>query len=148
MFGKLLKVIGVIVLLFVALAVISAATGGSRTAGPSATGTVGGAGASGQKLALLSAKCEPTATSFVQCDGSVKNLTKDSMRNVQVQIVWLDAAGAVQRTDDAIIDYNPILAGQESPWKTIGTRNPALTQYRVAFKEVLGGTIPYRDERK
>ena len=63
-------------------------------------------------------------------------------------IKWFDASGTLQRSDDALIDYNPILDGQESAWKVIGTTNPALTKYSVSFKDLLGGAYGYRDDRK
>jgi len=98
-------------------------------------------------LVLLSGDCAPAAISYVECNGSVRNETPGSLANVEVLILWSDAGSRLQRTDTAFIEYNPILAGQTSPWQVIGTRNPGLTNYKIAFKNLLGGTISHRDER-
>jgi hypothetical protein len=100
------------------------------------------------QLALISSSCTSRSDiGFNECEGFVQNISKVSLENVEVVIEWIDAAGVPQASDEALIDYNPILPGQQSPWSTIGTYNPALTQYRVRFKELLGGTILTRDDR-
>ena len=100
------------------------------------------------KLALISGKCTlQSDIGFTECEGFVENISGKTMENVEVVITWVDADGIPQSSDEALIDYNPILAGQQSPWSTIGTYNPALTKFRVQFKELLGGTIPTRDDR-
>ena len=98
------------------------------------------------KLALLAGSCT-SEYGFNRCSGSVKNLTEQSLKNIEVVTEWVDANGTVQKSDEAIIKYNPVLPGQDSPWETIGTANPALTKFRVRFKELLGGTIATRDDR-
>lgn len=122
------------------LVVISAFSSG---AGPSSDGGTGGSTA---KLALLSFSCE-TKSGFNTCTGEVKNITDKTLKNVTAVASWRDGAGALQRTDEALIDFNPILAGQTSPFTTIGTSNPALTRANVSFKELLGGKIDARDDR-
>jgi hypothetical protein len=100
------------------------------------------------KLALISAKCTlKSDIGFTECEGFVENISGKSMENVEVVIIWVDDDGVPQSSDETLIDYNPILAGQQSPWSTIGTYNPALTRFRVEFKELLGGTIATRDDR-
>lgn len=105
-----------------------------------------GDSAGADRLALISASCAPNAPS-VYCDGVVRNISGRNMRSVQVVITWIDAAGTAQSADSAFLTYNPILAGQESPWKLIATYNPAFKQYRVSFKEFAGGSIGHRDDR-
>ena len=83
---------------------------------------------------------------ILTCEGFVQNTTASAMSNVMVVITWVDSNGVPQRTDEALIDYNPVLAGQQSPWSMIGNHNPALNRYRVSFKELLGGTIRHIDE--
>jgi hypothetical protein len=100
------------------------------------------------KLALISAKCTlESDIGFTECEGFVENISGKTVENVEVVIIWVDDDGVPQSSDEALIDYNPILAGQQSPWSTIGTYNPALTRFRVQFKELLGGTILTRDDR-
>jgi hypothetical protein len=51
-------------------------------------------------------------------------------------------------SDDALIEYNPLLPGQSSPFKVMVRFNPAMKTYRVHFKDVLGRVIDYEDRRK
>jgi hypothetical protein len=62
--------------------------------------------------------------------------------------VYTDSAGTPLASDEALIDYNPILSEQESPWSVIGTYNPAYTSYRIEFRDLLGGSIVARDDRQ
>jgi hypothetical protein len=98
------------------------------------------------QLALISSSCTHEF-GFVECEGFVENISGRTLENVMVVIEWYDANDIPQSSDEALIDYNPILAGQRSPWSTIGSYNPALTRFRVRFKELLGGTILTRDDR-
>jgi hypothetical protein len=101
------------------------------------------------KLALISASCTRRSDiGFRECEGFVKNVTSQALEDVTVVITWVDENGTPYSTDEALIDYNPILPGQESPWSTVGTDNPALTRFRVEFQELLGGTILTRDDRQ
>ena len=59
-----------------------------------------------------------------------------------------DGSGTFITTDNALIDYNPILPGQTSPFKTMSSTNPAMSKYTVDFKHLIGGTIDTRDDRK
>ena len=100
------------------------------------------------KLALISSSCTLRSDiGFTECDGFVQNISAEPLDNVQVVILWYDETGTPITSDEALIDYRPILAGQQSPWSTIGDYNPAMTTFRVEFKEFWGGTISYRDDR-
>lgn len=100
------------------------------------------------KLALISASCtRETDIGYRKCEGYVKNITSEALSDVEVVISWVDANGTPYSTDNALIDDNPILPGQQSPWSTIGMDNPALTQFHVQFKELMGTTILTRDDR-
>ena len=100
------------------------------------------------KLALISGQCTLRSDiGFTECEGFVENISGKPLENVEVVIVWVYTSGTPVSTDKALIDYNPVLAGQQSPWSTIGDYNPALTKFRIQFKELLGGTIPTRDDR-
>jgi hypothetical protein len=61
---------------------------------------------------------------------------------------WYDKDGNFIKFDDALIDYNPILPGQTSPFKTISTGNPAMARYSVGFKTLFGGSLAMDDQRK
>lgn len=96
-------------------------------------------------LALISASC--THNTWMKCEGFVENISGEPLENIEVVILWYDDAGTPVSSDTALIDYDPILAGQQSPWNTFGNYNPAITKFRIEFKEFWGGTIPFRDDR-
>jgi hypothetical protein len=101
------------------------------------------------KLALISASCtRHTDIGYSECEGFVKNISNQTLEDIQVVIEWVDDAGTPRSSDEALIDYNPLLPGQESPWSTFGDYNPALTRFRVRFTEFFGGTILTRDDRQ
>jgi hypothetical protein len=101
------------------------------------------------KLALISSTCtRESDIGFRKCEGYVKNITNEALDDVEAVVTWVDANRTPYSTDDALIDYNPILPGQQSPWSTIGTDNPALTHFHVQFKELMGTTILTRDNRQ
>jgi hypothetical protein len=81
-------------------------------------------------------------------EGQVKNVSAESLENVTAVATWMDKDGNFIKTDEAMIDYNPILPGQTSPFKTISTGNPAMARYRVEFKKLMGGTLSVDDQRK
>lgn len=101
------------------------------------------------QLALVSAKgYESEYGNYWYVEGQVKNISNQSLKNVTAVATWLDKDGGFIKADDAIIDYNPILAGQTSPFKTITSGNPAMSKYTLDFKTLMGGTLSVDDQRK
>jgi hypothetical protein len=82
---------------------------------------------------------------FATVEGQVKNISGQSLDSVLVVVSWYDASGGFITSDWSFIDYQPILAGQTSPFKVMTTKNPAMKKFSINFKEFAGGTIPYKD---
>ena len=100
-------------------------------------------------LVLLSSNGSPTAGgSFYVIEGQVKNVSGKSLENVEAVGTWYDKNRDFIKTDSALVDYNPILPGQISPFKTMTTGNPAMSRYSVEFKRLFGGTLVTEDQRK
>jgi hypothetical protein len=74
-------------------------------------------------LALTSSKGYESAGSYHIIEGQVKNVSSQPLKNVTAVGIWLDKDGEFIKSDDAIIEYNPILPGQTSPFKTMSTGN-------------------------
>lgn len=85
---------------------------------------------------------------FQITEGQVKNITDAPIRRIEAVVTWLDKGGGFITSDSAMIKFDPILPGQTSPFRITTTRNPAMSKYRVEFKQILGGTISVRDDRK
>ena len=72
---------------------------------------------------------------------AVKNLTNESIDNIEAVATIYDENGNFITSESALIDYRPLLAGQTSPFSIMVRKNPAMTDYRVEFKEFSGGTF-------
>ncbi len=106
-------------------------------------------GSAGQVLALISSNCTVDSIGYVTCEGFVRNISGKTISDaIEVDIIWYDSGGTPQSSTTGYVKYNPLLAGQESPWTTFDSANPLLTKYRVQFSTFLGGTLSVRDDRK
>lgn len=101
------------------------------------------------RIALVSASCTITSTGhYVECKGFVKNISSQPIRSLRVNIIWYDANKVPQDTHSGFAQYSVLLPGQESPFSTFDTENPALKTFVIQFQEGFGGgPIPYRDDR-
>jgi hypothetical protein len=111
------------------------------------TATPGPAAPAGPDLALLSSRGYEESTYFM-VEGQVKNLSNRPLENVEAVTTWYDKDGGFIKTADALIDFNPILPGQTSTFKTLTPGNPAMTKFSVEFKNLFGPSIRMRDDRK
>ena len=78
---------------------------------------------------------------YVTAEGTVTNISSESLANVQAVVTFKTKDGTLVTSEDAVIDYNPLLPGQTSPWKVMARANPAMTSASVEFKEMFGGTL-------
>jgi hypothetical protein len=76
----------------------------------------------------------------------VENLSSQTLRYVEIHVIWVDANGTPQSDDWTFVDYTTLLPGQQSPWNTIDPYNPALTRYRIQMV-IDGALLPYNDLR-
>jgi len=84
---------------------------------------------------------------FITVEGQVKNISGVSLDSIVAVVEFYDANGDFVKSDSALIDYNPILSGQTSPFSVITTDNPAIKKYSTTFKYFSGGTLPTKDSR-
>jgi hypothetical protein len=89
-----------------------------------------------------------TESGYAILEGQVKNISSQSLQNVTAVASFYDANGGFITTSDALIDYNPILPGQTSPFKVMKTENPAMKKANVEFKYLMGGSIPFQRATK
>ena len=74
-------------------------------------------------------------------EGEVRNISGTAIRNVEAVVELRDANSRFVSSATALIEYQPLLPNQSSPFKVIGRHNPAITQFTVSFKELFGGQI-------
>ena len=78
---------------------------------------------------------------MIQVEGQVKNISQQSLKSVTVVVSCYDANGAFVTSQNAMIQYNPILPNQVSPFIAYINNNPAIVNYKIEFKELSGGAL-------
>lgn len=79
---------------------------------------------------------------YYEVKGVVKNVSQAPLKGVVAVVLVYDKNHQFITSDDGLIEYQPILPGQTSPFTIIGTWNPAMQTASLQFKEFSGGTIP------
>jgi len=78
-------------------------------------------------------------SSYCILNGEVKNIGNEPLSSVEAVVVWADKDGNVIKTTDDLIDYNPIMPGQTSPFKVLETDNPLIAKEKTSF-QIMGGS--------
>jgi hypothetical protein len=81
---------------------------------------------------------------FATGEGTVKNISSQKLENVEVLVMFQDRNGDLITTGEALIEYNPILPGQISPFRAMATANPAMEKASIDFKRLMGGTLCWK----
>lgn len=101
-----------------------------------------------EQLELVAFTWGKSSDEHVTAEGQVKNISAGSIDNIQAVVTWYDKSGKFITSDNALIDYRPILRGQISPYSVIATYNPSMHHATIDFKHFSGGSIPYRQAAK
>jgi TPR repeat protein len=80
---------------------------------------------------------------FIMAEGQVQNISNNRLQNVTAVVLFKTQSGGLVTSNTALIEYNPIMPGQVSPFKVIETDNPQISNVSMDFKFLLGGTIPW-----
>lgn len=78
---------------------------------------------------------------YVTAEGRVTNISSERLENVQAIVTFETTDGTLVTTEDGLVEYNPLLPGQTSPWKVMVRANPAMAKAHVDFKTMFGGTL-------
>jgi len=73
------------------------------------------------QLQLLSFRSEHCSSSHMCVMGEVKNINHNKLDRVMANVSWYTNDGIFITSDDALIDYNPIMPNQTSPFEVIST---------------------------
>ena len=103
-----------------------------------------------QSTELLELISTGTSREYGYCEitGLVKNISDKPLDNIEAVVNFLDADGNFIKFDSALIEYNPILPNQTSPFSVMTTDNPEIEAFNINFKYLMGGTILMKDSRK
>jgi hypothetical protein len=124
-------------------------TATSQTAGAAPPASPPAATPEADRLALLSSKGYESETgNYWYVEGQVQNISGSPIKSLVAVSTWYDKDGAFIKSDQAVVDFDPLMPNQVSAFKTITRGNPAMSKYTVQFKAFFGGTIRTRDDRK
>jgi hypothetical protein len=84
------------------------------------------------------------SSSYAEYEGQITNNTRTSLRNVEAVVTYYTKDGRFITSDDSLIDFDPLLPGQTSPFSVLTRYNPAMATASVQFKHLLGGTIDFQ----
>lgn len=56
-------------------------------------------------------------------------------------VTFTTADGSFITSDTGLIEYDPLLPNQTSPWKVMTRWNPRMQRASVEFKTMFGGTL-------
>ena len=80
---------------------------------------------------------------YVTAEGQVKNISGQKLKSVEALVTWYDSNGTMITYDSSLIEYNPIMPGQTSPFKVMEQYNPAMKKAGIEFKFMWGSMIPF-----
>lgn len=83
---------------------------------------------------------------YAIAEGTVKNISSESLNNVLAVLQIYDKHGNFIKSDNALIEYRPILPGQTSPFKVMSSFNPEMGNASIDFKNFSGGTLFWREK--
>lgn len=88
-----------------------------------------------------------TEYDYAIIEGTVKNVSDINLKNVEAIVKFKTKDGKFITSDSTLIEYNPILPGQVSPFKVMVRYNPAMYTAIIDFKEMFGGSIRWSKKK-
>jgi hypothetical protein len=79
--------------------------------------------------------------SYIEVKGEIKNNSKKDLRDVEAVATFYDKDNKYITHSSALIEYNPILSSQTSPFRIIEKYNPAIANVNLEFKFLSGDKI-------
>jgi hypothetical protein len=84
-----------------------------------------------------------SAHGFVTVEGQVGNISGQKLQNVEALAQFYTADKTFITSDSALLEYNPLMPGQVSPFKVMATHNPMMKSASVSFKLMWGDALDY-----
>lgn len=79
--------------------------------------------------------------SYVVAEGQVKNISQRRLERVEALVTWYDANKNFITSQSSLIEFNPIMPNQISPFKVTARHNPAMKSASIEFKFLFGEKI-------
>jgi hypothetical protein len=91
-------------------------------------------------LRLLGHNCRKEYT-YQICEGEVRNVSGERLDNVMAEVRFQDQAGTFIKSESGLIEYQPLMPSQNSPFKIATTSNPQIRHFTISFQEMFGGEL-------
>jgi hypothetical protein len=99
-------------------------------------------------LALLSSRGGASSSAYYKVEGEVQNIGTTPLRSIVAVATWYDKQDSFISADSGLVEYDPLMPGQKSPYSVLIRANPLMHQYTVGFKQIGGGELTVEDRRK
>lgn len=102
---------------------------------------------SGPKLALLGWSWG-IEHGYAIVNGQVENISEQRLERVQAVVTFTTKDDDFITSDTGLLEYDPILPGQKSPFKVMARANPAMQKAVIDFKFLGGRSMPWENREK
>ena len=69
------------------------------------------------------------------------NISEQKLDNVLAVLRYYTEDDTFVTSDDALLDFDPLMPGQTSPFKVYTRDNPLIKKGRLTFSHLMGGAI-------
>ena len=132
--------LGTLVVLFIAFSIFASMINGDGTTGGLINPAPSVSASAPMVLEVETFNCGHEH-GYTVTEGRVKNISDKPLKNVEAVVENLAADGTFISADTAIIEYNPVMPGQSSPFKVMGNHNPLMKSCTLSFKSLMGGAL-------
>ena len=81
-------------------------------------------------------------------EGVVKNVSGSRLKNVMAVVTFYTKNKKFITSSDSLLEYNPVMPGQTSPFKVMVKKNPQMHTAYVDFKTMFGGRVDFIKKKK
>jgi hypothetical protein len=105
-------------------------------------------GAFGPSLALVSTRTERATRRMATVLGEVRNITAGPLARTVVVVTWRDERGVFLTSEEALLERDPLPAGETSRFSVVSPLTPGMAAYVVRFTTLRGEYLAMQDERR
>ena len=91
-----------------------------------------------------------SSESYVKVEGEVTNISGESLKYVEAVVTFTTKDDTFITSESSLIEYDPLLPNQKSPWSVLARYNPAMQSAIVEFKTLRGQrlNVKYPEKKK
>lgn len=94
-------------------------------------------------LELISWRCDRESGGWLYVRGEVRNVSGERLQNVTAVGEFRTEKGDLVSAETALVEFNPLMPGQTSPFRVSYRGNPEAKRCGVSFKRLMGGALDF-----